>query len=258
MPDLGAVLAGALGGGTGATMITATVEDVGFGVATVSFNGGTFEDVPYLKGDWAPSFGELVYVIAQKNWGMFILGAPETPTTRLPPGSTQVVWAPTGFAQWQNVMPYNNGAFSWRTDMLDIIQAYDTPQYSDEYGTYPPEISSGLWFYGAVPPAIAAMSAISKAEISLHWNVNNQDGYGQLVLHNNTGPTGTFQPLLDQILTVRTDIWEMGDPDHYVPIPLTWINKLRTGEAKGVSLYGPGSAGFVEQGGPGFIRVTSM
>jgi hypothetical protein len=79
MPDLGALL-GQMLGDTGTSIFQAVVDAVGTGVVTIRLNGSTFTDVPYVTSAFypatAPAINDRCYVLAQKDWGMVVIGKP--------------------------------------------------------------------------------------------------------------------------------------------------------------------------------------
>lgn len=225
-PDLSTVLSGLAGDG-GGRMLTATVDAVGEGVCTISYNGGQFDNVPYLRNGpdfngFPPMIGQQVYVFSQPGWGSFILGSPATSAERLIDPGAEVIWEPTAVAH------YVGATGSWSTPVDSILRPNN--------GT-----KKGLWFYPqpfTLPFTEFASFSFWLAVGDVTWadGIARDTTYLDLFLHNNASASDTFTGETDDEDVVTVQAWH--NSQQYVSLPFTWLNRLLAGTAKGIGVQG--------------------
>lgn len=244
MPDLGAVLGGMLTG-DGAQVFTGTVQSVSSGYCTVYINGGFFPEVPYMKGN-PPAVGELVYILAQRNWGMAVIGRPEDRPYRDPYASqTEFFIEPTVMADWVADSPPR-----WSVSTDAYVHA-DTNR-------------AACWFYDAADFATLPDPAlISSFEFLLSISENDyydpanpySSGILDVVMLTNNGPVGTYAVYSPSVF--RQSI--AGAPGTtLVSLPLNWLSLFRGGFVHGIALDGPMPSQFATAFGPGNLRIVSL
>lgn len=228
------------------TVFQATVDAVGQGVLTIHVNGGSFTDVPYIPGGFAPqtspNIGDPCYVIGREDWGMLVIGKP-APGPERGSGDPQVIeWEPFTRSR-------SNNSGGWTAPPLDEVRI----QPGDSGG------SAAVFFFNVNDVAWPG-DPLSTA--SFYLEVSNVDTYGQALdwayveigLHSTATPGGTYteMPNLNGSYKVPAN----AGMSQYIQIPLEWAGRLITGEAKG--LYVRTEDFPMTISGPGTLRLTSL
>lgn len=260
MADLAATLTDLFSGGD-MTIFQAVVDEVGQGVVTLDYNGGTFEDVPFL--DYAfplappdflvqtPAVADQVYVIGRKNWGLLVIGKAAPGPTRGTGAGMTYEWAPWTLAT------YNVATHAWTvpgTDQL-VLQTSDTTGLSSVEGAF---------FFD---PADITGFVDTGAFSSLNFRLRTPDidfkglaadtAYMTVGLHANATPAGVYAPVFGSGGAAMTTTFEVYiGHDAFKPLPLTWAAKLISGDAKGLWFSSQDFPPVV--GGPGTIEITTL
>lgn len=221
MPGLDEVLGQMLG--SGASLLTATVDTVGTGVCTVSYNGGQFDSIPYLSGGWTPTVGAQVYVVVQPGWGAFVLGSPATSAARTEDTPVEVSWTPSSIAHW------NDTFITWEPITDGLLKPTGDGH------------RLGLWFYPqplTLPFTEYASASLwlSVGDVTWRNDLPRAYTYLELFLHDNATADGAFTGETDSenddVLPFRVAALSQQD----VPLPFTWISRLIAGSAAGIGV----------------------
>lgn len=211
MADLASVLAGL--GGQGATLLKGTIGSIQGGTLTVTINGGSFAQVPYLRGAWVPEEGQQVYLLAQKDWGMFAVGSPvDSPPPADLPEQPVVSVEPSTMSNWQTSRAWPEGR--WVDLTGTMIQSPD---------------STAVWFYNA---ADLATTPQDLGRLTMELAVESGE-FIELALHRTAAPGGgnvivpvPNEPSRSYRLTPETE--------STIDLPLHWGSLLRRNAATGI------------------------
>jgi len=249
VPDLSHVLAGVLGD-KGASVFQATVDAVGEGVLTLHLNGGQFTEVPYLPGGWgfaSPNIGDICYVLAQKDWGIFAIGKPAPGPERSGDDSAVVTWDPFARARW------NQETGTWTIPSTDAMPIRPGTSSS----------SLAVYFFDLADIDWPG-TAVGSASFYLELGPVDQSGadadnpvfdnaYVEIGLTSSTGPNGVFTELPNLNAYYKRPA---NGSSEYVSIPLDWAGRLLAGEAHGVYVRTEDYPLTVS--GPGTLRFTTL
>ena len=225
MPDLAVALAGMFSGGD-VSIVQARTTAIGQGVATVDINGGEFTDVPYMMANYGggqqfPSNNQTVYVIARRNWGMLIIGAPAPGPTRSVSSGTAILWPPSVLAN------YHLAGSWWEVSSDDQMSINGTDNWAVEI------------FSNTDRPALPA-TGLSGAGFEINVLSAESGGfmsggaYMTAGLFTNPAPSGALVTIADA--GEQHFYRDINDPI-YMPIPLDWASRLVAGTAKGIYVH---------------------
>lgn len=232
MAELVDVLGGL--GGPAAQLSKGQVTAVSTGALTIQVNGGTFTNVPYLKGSWAPAVNDIVYLLNQSGFGMICLGSPVTSSAATPwPAPTILTVTPSTVANWQISTTYPAGAWSVPGDGT-LVQAKGNQ-------------SSGAWFYAASDLSAWGSTKLGKVEMQL----DVASGTPQLSLHRNASPVGTLDSYAGPLTVSQT-----AGTTAWVSLPLSYGYDLLSGAAKGLVATSQSFDALMPASGT--IRLTSL
>jgi hypothetical protein len=254
MPDLGALL-GQMLGDTGTSIFQAVVDAVGTGVVTIRLNGSTFTDVPYVTSAFypatAPAINDRCYVLAQKDWGMVVIGKPAPGAVRGGGSAGVYLWEPDQTGEW-NFSTHSNPPTQFSATLTQTIAPYGTGSGQSTTHEY------AIWHYLMSGNPLPGGSTVATASLMLSgsWTSDGSSDwdYVEIGLYSsNLTDLGDLVKVPGASATYRfPTVWGPA----YSSIPLDWIDQLAAGTAKGIYLQ---TLGFpLTLTGSGELRLTTL
>lgn len=252
MADIVNALEGMFDGGD-MTIFQATIDAVGQGVVTINYNGGTFTDVPYLAtgfsagvGIGAPTVGMSCYVVGRKGWGLLVLGNPAPGPSRSGSVSQTFLWNSYTLAT------YNLATGSWTVpvDGRLVLRTDDSTGLASVDGAFFFRLSE-LGTHPTVMNLATASVLFTVPDIDFK-GLAADTAYIEMGLLTNPAPSGVISKISGQVQTVRIYIGESG----YFTIPLSWGDKLLSGEAGGIYFHAQDFPPVISGGGT--VRLTTL